>query len=130
MTLVTVPLFAAALAIVVAAPVMAQTATSASSTASAPVPATAASRIAPVRNAAVQAAENAKEPGVARPEERVIPQISVPLTRKDRTAPGHEGASAPVRSGPAVDDGAARCLAAETPAARAACQRGLAASGL
>jgi hypothetical protein len=95
--------------------------------ASAAVPATAASRIVPTRNAALTAAENAKEPGAQRPEEKVIPQLSLPL----RTRP--EKAVAAAASGPsngtgALNDGAARCLATANAAEKAACERSVAAS--
>lgn len=97
----------------------------ASAPASAPVPQTAASRQVPERNPAIRAAENAKEPGVQRPDERVIPQISVPL-RSRNIVPA---ASAPAGSIPGgVNDDAARCLAARTAQDKAACERGAAAS--
>jgi len=90
---------------------------------------TAASKQVPTRNAAVMAAENAKEPGNQRPEERLIPQISIPLKSRDRTAAAANAASAPAASVPGhVDDGAARCLAAGSSLEKAACERGLAAS--
>lgn len=89
--------------------------------ASAPAPSNAASRVMPSRNAAVMAAENAKEPGVMRPEERVVPQIAVPL--RSRTT-ARVAASAPAGGAPgAVNDKAARCLAAAGPAQRARCER-------
>lgn len=105
----------------------AQPAPPASTPASAP--ATAASRVVPTRNPAIIAAENAKEPGVQRPEERVVPQISVPLVRKNNPVSPAATASAPSGSLPgAVNDGAARCLAAESAADKAACERAEAAS--
>ncbi|MFG6416120.1 hypothetical protein ACG02S_19670 [Roseateles sp. DC23W] len=95
--------------------------------ASAPVPDTAASRQVPTRNPAIRAAENAKEPGVQRPEERVIPQISLPL--RSRNVTPATSASAPAGSIPGgVNDDAARCLAAGTAQEKAACERGSAAS--
>lgn len=101
----------------------ARAAAPAASPASAPV--TAASKAVPTRNAAVMAAENAKEPGVQRPEERVIPQLSVPLKSRNSGAT----APAPVGSAPgAVNDVAARCMAASDAADKAACQRQPAAS--
>jgi hypothetical protein len=79
--------------------------------------------------AAVVAAENAKEPGAQRPEERVIPQLSVPLQSRRNAALAAAAASAPPGSVPgAVNDGAARCLAARSASERAACERGLPAS--
>lgn len=102
----------------------AQPAPPASTPASAPAPATAASRVVPIRNPAITAAENAKEPGAQRPEERVVPQISVPLVRKNSPVAPAATASAPSGSLPgAVNDGAARCLAAESAADKAACER-------
>lgn len=95
--------------------------------ASAPVPDTAASRQVPTRNPAIRAAENAKEPGVQRPDERVIPQISVPLRSRNITPAAL--ASAPAGSIPGgVNDDAARCVAAGTAQEKAACERGAAAS--
>jgi hypothetical protein len=104
----------------------AQSAAPPSPPASASVPAAVASRAAPARNPAITAAENAKEPGVQRPEERVIPQISVPL--KSRQGSAAAPASAPAGGRPAaVNDGAARCLASSG-SDKAACERGSAAS--
>ena len=100
-----------------------------SAPASATVPAIAASQPVPSRNAAVRAAENAKEPGNQRPEERVIPQISIPLRQKNIAPSPATPASAPGNVPGGVDDGAARCLAARNAGEKAACERGLAASG-
>ncbi|HEY9106380.1 MAG TPA: hypothetical protein VIN58_06855 [Roseateles sp.] len=95
--------------------------------ASAAVPVTAASRIVPTRNAAVTAAENAKEPGAQRPEEKVIPQISLPLrTRPEKAVAA--AASGPSTGAGALNDGAARCLATANTAEKAACERGVSAS--
>jgi hypothetical protein len=122
--------FATLLGLVAAGAASAQPAAApASAPASAPIPATAASRAVPVRNPAVVAAENAKEPGAQRPEERVIPQLSVPLQSRRNAALAAAAASAPPGSVPgAVNDGAARCLAARSASERAACERGLPAS--
>lgn len=80
----------------------------------------------PTRNPAIVASENAKEPGVQRPEARVIPQLSVPFTGRNI---GATAASAPAGSLPgAVNDGAARCMAARSASERVACERALAAS--
>jgi len=99
----------------------------ASSPASAAAPLTAASRQVPTRNAAITAAENAKEPGNQRPEERVVPQISIPL--KPRNPALSAAASTPVVTVPGgVDDGAARCLALRSADEKAACERRRAAS--
>jgi hypothetical protein len=95
--------------------------------ASAVVPMTAASKQSPTRNAAVMASENAKEPGNQRPEERVIPQISIPFKPRTGTAPA--AASAPPGSvSGRVNEGAARCMALSGLAEKAACERGLPAS--
>jgi len=65
---------------------------------------------------------------VQRPEERVIPQISVPLKSRKGAVPATT-ASVPAGSVPgAVNDVAARCLASGSAAERAACERRLAAS--
>ena len=120
------------LATVVAGAACAQPATPqpASAPASAPAPVTAASRQAPTRNAAVMASENAKEPGNQRPEERVIPQISIPLRNRNVMPLAAIPASAPIGSVPGrVNEGAARCLAISSASEKAACERGLAASG-
>lgn len=118
-------IFAAA----VTASASAQPATPASAPVSAAEPMTAASRQVPTRNAAILAAENAKEPGSQRPEERVIPQIRIPLKARSDTA-AEATAAAPADNVPGgVDDSAARCMAAKSPAGKAACERGLAASG-
>ena len=96
---------------------------------SAPVPAAAASKPIPSRSPAVKAAENAIEPGVLRPEQRVIPQITLPLQGRNSPSSAAPAASLPAGSVPgAVNDGAARCLATSGAAEKAACERGLAAS--
>ena len=85
----------------------------------------------PARSPAVAAAENAMEPGTQRPEERVVPQISVSLRSKNVSAAPTTAAaaSAPLGSVPgAVNDGVARCLAASSARGQAACKRALAAS--
>ena len=93
--------------------------------ASAPVPAAAASKPIPTRSTAVRAAENTNEP-----EQRVIPQISVPLKRSHGPSPASPAASLPVGSVPGtVNDGAARCRASSDAKEMAACERGLSASG-
>jgi hypothetical protein len=107
----------------------AQSARPAAAAASAAVPMTAASRQVPTRNAAVMAAENAKEPGNQRPEERVIPQLRLPIKSRSSTAAAATTPSAPAGNVPGgVDDGAARCMAAKNAMDKAACERGLAAS--
>ncbi|HEY8881659.1 MAG TPA: hypothetical protein VIN03_29105 [Roseateles sp.] len=104
-----------------------QSAPPASAPASAVPPQTPASRQLPVRNPALTAAENAKEPGNQRPEERVIPQISIPL--KTRSSVAAIAASVPSGSRPGgVDDGAARCLALRNADEKAACEGGRAPS--
>ncbi|RZL39707.1 MAG: hypothetical protein EOP35_03090 [Rubrivivax sp.] len=91
---------------------------------------TAASRQVPTRNPALTAAENTREPGNQRPEERVIPQISIPFKSRNSTVPSATTAPMPAANVPGgVDDGAARCLAAGSASQRSACERGLAASG-
>lgn len=97
---------------------------------SASAPAPAASRPIPLRSTAVKAAENANEPGRMRPEQRVIPQISLPLKPSAGPLSAAPSASLPAGSVPgAVNDGAARCLASSGAKALAACEPGLPASG-
>ncbi len=58
-----------------------------------------------------------------RPEERVIPQISVPLKTRNTVDVAAPSASRPAGSRPgAINDGAARCLATEA-SERAACEQ-------
>lgn len=93
-------------------------------------PASAASQAIPMRSTAVKAAENATEPGDLRPAQRVIPQISIPLKRSNSPSPAAPPASLPAGSKPGiVNDGTARCMASSNDKARAACERGAAASG-
>ena len=95
---------------------------------SAPMPA--ASQPIPTRSTAVKAAENSNEPGRLRPEQRVIPQISLPLKGSNTPSPADPAASLPAGSVPgAVNDGTARCLATSGAKERAACERGLPAPG-
>ncbi|WP_457354490.1 hypothetical protein [Roseateles sp. P5_D6] len=118
------------LATVVADAACAQPAAPLPASAPASAPMTAASRQVPTRNAAITASENAKEPGNQRPEERVIPQISIPLRNKNVMPLAAIPASAPVGSVPGrVNEGAARCVAISSASEKAACERGLAASG-
>ncbi|MDR7333311.1 hypothetical protein [Roseateles asaccharophilus] len=96
--------------------------------AAASAPATAASKTVPARNPVLTAAENAKEPGVQRPDERVIPQISVPLRSRQSTILAAAAASVPAgRASGVVNDAAARCLASSG-SEKAACERDAAAS--
>jgi len=124
--------FNVALGITLAAAVIsgawAQAALPPSPPASAPVPMTAASRQVPTRNAAVMAAENAKEPGSQRPDERVIPQIRIPLKSRNSAAASTTTPVPPGNVPGGVDDGAARCLAVASVSERLACERRLAAS--
>ena len=92
--------------------------------------ASAASRLNQTRSPAVRAAEKAKEPGILQPEQRVIPQISVPLKNRNSPSPATPAASLPAGSvSGAVNDDAARCLAADGAKLKAACERGRPASG-
>lgn len=92
-------------------------------TSPASAPMRAASKPIPAQSPAVAAAENAKEPGAQRPEERVVPQVSIPLKGRKGAFPATSAASATVPGG--INEAAARCKAA---ADREACERGLAAS--
>lgn len=101
----------------------AQPVAAASAPASASAPMTAASKVVPMRNPAILAAENAREPGTQRPEERVIPQISVPLKSRNIALPVATAASTAVGGRPgAIDDSAARCLAGGSAKERLACE--------
>ncbi|MGM9479964.1 hypothetical protein ACS5PN_02080 [Roseateles sp. NT4] len=107
----------------------AQPASPAASSASAAAPMTAASRQVPARNPAITAAENAKEPGNQRPEERVVPQITIPIKPRNIALPAATAASAPAAGlAGRVNEGAARCVALGNVADRADCERRLAAS--
>jgi len=93
------------------------------------MPANAASRLVPPRNPALTAAENAQETGNPRPEGRLLPQIAVPFGARRIANNAELAGSAPPGSVPGrVNPGAARCLAMSSPAEKAACERGLAAS--
>ncbi|RZA17361.1 MAG: hypothetical protein EOP93_13455 [Lysobacteraceae bacterium] len=117
------------LAAAVAGGACAQSAPPPSAPASAVAPMSAASRQVPTRNAAITASENAKEPGNQRPEERVIPQISIPLKPRNSPPAAAITASAPAGTVPGgVNESAARCLATRNVIEKAACERGLAAS--
>ncbi len=95
------------------------------SPASATGPAPPASTPIQTRSPAVRAAEKAKEPGILQPEQRVIPQISVPLKRANSATPATPAASRPAGSvAGTVNDGVARCVAASDAAEKAACERG------
>ncbi|MET0519634.1 MAG: hypothetical protein ABW005_12485 [Burkholderiaceae bacterium] len=94
-------------------------AAAAASAAASAAPATsAASRPLAARPPAVREAVNAGPPAAVKP---VVPQISIPLSRKvERPASIRTSKIPPV--GGSIDDGAARCLAASSPGDRAACQ--------
>lgn len=91
----------------------------ASSSASSPAPASP-RRDRPVGPAAAQAADNAQEPGKLRPENRVIPQIVLPL-RTDPNSGSTSGRAASATSGQ-IDQSAARCAAQKTKTAREECR--------
>ncbi len=96
---------------------------------SAPASAAAGSRATSVRSPAVRAAEKAQEPGVLAPEQRVVPQITVPLKPRAASLPAAPPASLPAGTVPGiVNDGAARCLASASAREKAACEAGKAAS--
>ena len=118
--LLTVPVLAAAML-----PVLAQTAAPA---ASAPASVPRASKPGPRVQTPTERREGSSAPGDLRPEERVTPQIVVPLrkatppTKAERAAvrPGIAAASA------VIDDAAARCEAQASKAAREKCLAGVA----
>src|SRR6218665_3564497 len=93
------------------APVPAASAASAASA----VPAPAAALPSP----AVRAAEEARMPGELKPEQPVIPQITVPLSRNSELAKPVRTSQVPVAAG-SVDDSTARCRAIAQPQERAA----------
>ena len=66
---------------------------------------------------AVRAAENAEVPGDLRPENRALPQLSIPLKRK-----ASKGAASGAAGSNNIDDAAARCLARKTKWERAECE--------
>jgi len=70
---------------------------------------------------AVRAAENAELPGDLRPEERIVPQISIPLKRRGVASPARGASAASGKNG--IDDDAARCSAKKTKAERDDCLR-------
>ena len=77
----------------------------------------AASQAAGPGSPAVRAAENAEVPGDLRPENRALPQLSIPLKRK-----ASKGAASAAGGSKGIDDDAARCLAKNTKRERAECQ--------
>ena len=84
-------------------------------------PSAAASQPGGLRSPAVRAAENAKAPGEVRPEKAAVPQIAVPLKR--RNAGPDASASAPAKTdADGVNDDVARCLARKTARERAECK--------
>ena len=124
-----VSVLGAVIAMAFAAAACAQSSTPAPQASSAPAPA--ASKAILNRSTAVRAAEKANEPGTLQPEQRVIPQISVPLRRSNGPSPAAPSASLPAGTvSGAVNDGAARCLATGAAKASAACERRAPASGL
>ena len=125
-----VPVLSAAIALAFAGMACAQESTQAVPAAQpASAPASAAARRPPTRSPAVRAAENSSEPGDLAPEQRVIPQISLPIKRSSSASPNAPSASLPAGSVTgAVNDGAARCLASKGAKEREACERGMAAS--
>jgi len=83
-------------------------------------PASTASQPPGVSSPAVRATQNARSAEDLRPEKRPVPQLTVPLKRRDAgVAPAASSAPAPGR--PAVDDELARCRASESARERAAC---------
>jgi len=117
---------AAALLAAALASAMAQgAAPTASTAASAPVPAKPGPRL----QTPEEVRDRAASPGDLRPEERVVPQIVVPLRKnvppptKAERAAARRGIAA---SAAGIDDAAARCDAQASKAARAECRAALA----
>ena len=93
----------------------------ASKSASTPAPvSTSASR--PIGSTAVEAADNAQEPGKLRPENRVVPQIVLPLSSDRNSRDSARGSASPTAG--QIDESAARCAAQKTKAARQDCKAG------
>ena len=109
------------------------TAQSAAPAASAPASAPAPSTPEPRVQTPTELRDSATPPGDLRPEERVTPQIVIPLRK---TAPSTKAQRAAARRGVAasasggIDDSAARCEAEASKATREACRASLAAKGV
>ena len=123
------PLFTTAAIGVALASALAQTvAPAASSPASAPL----ASKPGPRLQTPTELRDSASTPGDLRPEERVTPQIVIPLRQ---TVPGAKAPRAAARQAAAassagIDDSVARCEAQASEAARRTCRAGLAPKGV
>lgn len=119
------PLLTAAAFAVALLPALAQTAAPA---ASAPASASRGSGPGPRLQTPAEIREGSSIPGDLRPEEKVTPQIVIPLrkgplpTEAQRAAPRRDTAA----SSAAIDDAAARCEAQSSKAARQKCGAGMA----
>lgn len=111
-------LLAASLTASAAAP--AASAAEASPAPAASAPGTFGRRDRPLQSPAVRAAQDAASPGDLRPENPVVPQITVQLRRPNVN---HRAASGAALAGD-IDDSAARCRAAASTRQREACGRG------
>ncbi len=119
------PLLTAAALAVALLPALAQTPTPA---ASAPASAPKVSAPVPRVQTPAEIREGASTPGDLRPEEKVTPQIVIPLRKgppptKAERAAARRGTAA---SSAAIDDAAARCEAQSSKAAREKCGAGIA----
>ncbi|HEY6133426.1 MAG TPA: hypothetical protein VIW70_05575 [Rubrivivax sp.] len=112
-------------------PALSQTAASGPSTARAPAAVPQASAPGARVQTPTEAREAATIPGDLRPEEKITPQIVIPLRTSAALTPGastdaRQGAAA---SGAAIDDAAARCQAQASKAAREKCSAATAQKG-
>jgi hypothetical protein len=103
-------------------PAMAQTGATPAPTAASVPPA--AAKAGPRRPTPTELRDSATIKGDLRPDDRVIPQIVIPLRKgaaPTKTPSGAARRAAPAASG-GIDDAAARCEAASTPQAREQCR--------
>ena len=75
----------------------------------------------PRRLSAEELREVGGPPGEVRPQDPVIPQIKVPLGKKQPVTPPPPARSGSAAAAGGIDDAAARCLALTDAAERAAC---------
>ena len=100
--------------------------------ASTPASAPLASKPGPKLQTPTELRDSASTPGDLRPEERVTPQIVIPLrqTVPAAKAPRATARQAAAASSAGIDDSVARCEAQVSEAARRTCRAGLAAKGV
>ena len=120
------PLFTAAAIGVATVSTLAQTVAPA---ASAPASAPLASKPGPRLQTPTELRDSASTPGDLRPEERVTPQIVLPL-RQGVPAPRTAARRSATASSAGIDDSVARCEAQASEEARRVCRAGLAPKGV